>query len=157
MQNIEELLNAANTALMSKEYKRAMQLYNEVLIIYDENLEPGDIRYFSLYINMASLFEEIEDYVSASGCYNKAIIILRADDTDPICLAVALTKLGVCLFAASEYGDAMEALKEAATKYDENTGNCDQQAQDEICMYRQMTLLAIDELEGMQRAMEKSI
>lgn len=145
MQNIDNLLNAANAALMSKEYKKAMQLYNEVLVIYDENLEPEDMRYFSLYINMAALFEEIEDYISASGCYNKAIILLRDQDIDLMCLAVALTKLGMCLLSADEYGEAIETLNEALAMYD-NSESCVYQTQDEICMYRQMTLLSLAEV-----------
>ena len=145
MQNIEELLNAANTALMSKEYKKAMQLYNEVLVIYDENLEPEDMRYFGLYINMASLFEEIEDYISASGCYNKAIILLRGKDIDEMCLAVALTKLGMCLLSAGEYGESIEALNEALSQYAKRESYAYQE-QTEVRMYRQMTLLSLAEV-----------
>jgi len=68
------LLNIANAVRSAGLHKESMVYYNEVLRIYDSNLSSDDPMYAPVYNNMALLFEEIEDYMSAIGCLNKVLL-----------------------------------------------------------------------------------
>ncbi|MBR4767553.1 MAG: tetratricopeptide repeat protein, partial [Lachnospiraceae bacterium] len=107
------LLNVANACRAAGLLKESNLYYNEVLRIYNEELEPGDYRFAPLYNNLALLFQETGDHESACDALERARGIVSAYPEKQDKIAITHTNLALSLMKANEPEAAVGHLKEA--------------------------------------------
>ena len=71
------LLNAATTMKCFGDAEGSIPLFEHVLTVYSENLDPYDYRFAGLYNNMALSFEDIGEYEKAESLFKKALAVLQ--------------------------------------------------------------------------------
>ena len=106
------LLNIANACRAAGLLKESLIYYNEVIKIYDENLDSSDYQYAPLYNNLALLFQEMQDFESAVGTLKKALAIVQKNG-DEVKVAISYTNLGMSLLQIDELDEAIYNLDEA--------------------------------------------
>ena len=77
------LLNAATTMKCFGDAEGSVPLFEHVLTVYSENLDPGDYRFAGLYNNMALSYEDTGRYEKAESFFKMALDVLeKLEDTD---------------------------------------------------------------------------
>ncbi len=112
------LLNIANACRAAGLLKESNIYYNEVLKIYDEAFAPTDPAFAPLYNNMALLFQEMGDYMSACDCLSKALAIVQSHPEEQDKIAITHTNLALSLMKNNEYEEAVFHLNEAFRIFD---------------------------------------
>ena len=74
------LLNAATTMKCFGDAAGSLPLFEHVLTVYSENLDPQDYRFAGLYNNMALSYDETGDVPNAERCFKLALAILEIND-----------------------------------------------------------------------------
>ena len=70
------LLNIANASRAAGELEESMNYYKQTMEIYDKNLAPDNFLYASLNNNMSLLYQQMQDFASASDCLRKALKVI---------------------------------------------------------------------------------
>ncbi|MCR5503113.1 MAG: DUF4125 family protein [Lachnospiraceae bacterium] len=112
------LLNIANACRAAGLLKESLLYFNEVLRIYQENLDPSDYAFAPLYNNLALLFQEMTDYMSACDTLKKALGIVLAHPEMQDKIAITHTNLALSLMKNDEYDEAVSHLEEAFRIFD---------------------------------------
>lgn len=112
------ILNIANACRAAGLLKESNLYYNEVLRIYNEKLSPGDYAFAPLYNNMALLFQEMGDYMSACDCLKKALALVKNYPEAKDKIAITHTNLALSLMKNNEYDEAEYNLNEAFKIFD---------------------------------------
>ena len=77
------LLNAATTMKCFGDAEGSLPLFEHVLAVYSEKLDPSDYRFAGLYNNMALSYEDIGKYEKAETFFKTALSVLnRLKDTN---------------------------------------------------------------------------
>ena len=76
------LLNAATTLKCFGNAEESLPLFEHVLTVYSENLDPSDYRFAGLYNNMALSYEDTSRYEKAESFFKMALGVLeKLEDT----------------------------------------------------------------------------
>lgn len=105
-------LNVANALRAAGKHKESLAFYESVFPIYQENLEPLDERFASLFNNLSLLYQEMGDFESAAACLRKALEIISQGD-DIIKVAITHSNLGATLLQLGRIDDAVKNLAAA--------------------------------------------
>ena len=110
------LLNIANAYRAFGLFNESLEFYNQVNIIYQEQLDSNDFRFASLYNNWSLVYQEIKDYSSAQSLLLKALDIVDSYDEAFIQQATTRVNLATSLIQMNNdqaYQKAIPYLKEA--------------------------------------------
>ncbi|NTV77567.1 MAG: DUF4125 family protein, partial [Clostridiales bacterium] len=91
------LLNVANAYRAAGLLQNSFELYQEVMKIYEDNLEEHDFRFASLNNNLSLLYQEMNEYRKAVLCLEKALGIVSLYPEAKIELATTHTNLAMSL------------------------------------------------------------
>ncbi|MFI3172402.1 MAG: DUF4125 family protein [Eubacteriales bacterium] len=107
------LQNIANALRAAGQLEASMIYYNQVFGLYQNQLEPNDMRYASLSNNMSLLYQEMGDYENACICLEKALSIVMQHPERIIEVATTHTNLGMSLLKLCQYEEAMQHIVRA--------------------------------------------
>lgn len=96
------LINVANAYRAFGEHDRALKLFNEVEIIYNEKLAPNEYNFASLYNNWSLLYQEMGYFENAVKMLKKALKIIDELPKAVIQQAVTRSNLAISLLRISK-------------------------------------------------------
>lgn len=113
------LLNIANASRAAGELDESMNYYKQTLEIYDKNLPADNFLYASLNNNMSLLYQQMQDFASASDCLRKALKVIESHPEKIIEKAITLSNLAQSLLREMKYEEARESIEAAMAIYDD--------------------------------------
>ncbi len=116
------MLNIGNAYRAFGWLEEAMECYQTVEVIYDQDLDEYDFRFASLYNNWSLLYQEMGEFVYAKKALYKALAIVLLYDEAKIEQATTHTNLAVTLLRLGEIEEAEKHLKQGLEIYEENGG-----------------------------------
>ncbi len=105
--------NVANALRGAGQLEASMKYYNSVFHLYQDKLEPNDMRYASLYNNKSLLYQEMQDFENACTCLENALVIVKQHSEAMIEVATTHTNLAMSLLKLEKQEDAMKHLERA--------------------------------------------
>lgn len=115
-------LNIGNAYRAFGNLEEAMEYYQTVQVIYDQELDPYDFQFASLYNNWSLLYQEMEEFEHAKKALYKALEIVSLYDEAKIEQATTHTNLAVTLLRLGETEEAEKHLKQGLAIYEEDGG-----------------------------------
>lgn len=109
-------LNVANALRAAGLHKESLAFYENIFPIYQENLEPNDERFASLYNNLSLLYQEMGDFESAAACLRQALLIV-SQGNDIIKVAITHSNLGATLLQLGKTEQAISHLEQSLAIY----------------------------------------
>lgn len=130
------MLNAATTMKAFGLASESLRLFDRACRVYSEMLDPSDYRFAGLYNNMALSYADVGDYMSAEGCFMRAIAVMKTCPTPENELAVTCcnlaelyervdpedARIGECMEKAWEYLDCPNLARDGYYAF--NAGKC---------------------------------
>lgn len=119
------LLNIANAYRAFDMAKEAIEIFGNVLQIYQQKLSPNDFNYASLYNNWSLAYQEIGDYENAKEMLLKALAIVNTYEEAIIPQAITRTNLAASLLqmgTEKAYEEAIGYLREALDIFEKDGG-----------------------------------
>lgn len=116
------MLNIGNAYRAFGKLEEAMECYQTVEVIYDQDLDEYDFRFASLYNNWSLLYQEMEEFVYAKKALYKALAIVSLYSEAKIEQATTHTNLAVTLLRLGEVEEAEKHLKQGMEIYEEDGG-----------------------------------
>ena len=105
-------LNVANALRAAGLHKESLDFYESIFPIYQENLDPNDERFASLYNNLSLLYQEMGDFESAAVCLRQALSIVSTGE-DIIKVAITHSNLGATLLQLGKTEQAISHLEQS--------------------------------------------
>ena len=105
-------LNVANALRAAGLHKESLAFYKSIFPIYQENLDPNDERFASLYNNLSLLYQEMGDFESAAVCLRQALSIVSTGE-DIIKVAITHSNLGATLLQLGKTEQAISHLEQS--------------------------------------------
>ena len=105
-------LNVANALRAAGLHKDSLAFYESIFPIYQENLDPNDERFASLYNNLSLLYQEMGDFESAAVCLRQALSIVSTGE-DIIKVAITHSNLGATLLQLGKTEQAISHLEQS--------------------------------------------
>lgn len=115
-------LNIGNAYRAFGRLEDAMECYQTVEVIYDQDLNKYDFRFASLYNNWSLLYQEMGEFIHAKKALYKALEIVSLYDEAKIEQATTHTNLAVTLLRLGEMEEAEKHLKQGLEIYEEDGG-----------------------------------
>lgn len=112
VQGATTLLNCATAFKAAECYEEAKLLYERCLKIYEDEMDPKDERFASLYNNMSDLYQRSGDMLNAKECLVKALKIIDKE-VYPIEWATSMTNLGGLYLKEGKIKQAESILNQA--------------------------------------------
>lgn len=103
-------LNVANALRAAGLHKESLAFYESIFPVYQENLEPNDERFASLYNNLSLLYQEMGEFESAAACLRQALNIVSTGE-DIIKVAITHSNLGATLLQLGKTEQAISHLE----------------------------------------------
>lgn len=111
------LLNAATTMKCFGDAEGSIPLFEHVLSVYSDKLDPHDYRFAGLYNNMALSYEDTGEYKKAESYFHKALGLLQSLEDTNNDLAVTWCNLAELYYM-------MDNEDERVTECMEKAGDC---------------------------------
>ena len=105
-------INVANALRAAGLHKESLAFYKSIFPIYQENLDPNDERFASLYNNLSLLYQEMGDFESAAVCLRQALSIVSTGE-DIIKVAITHSNLGATLLQLGKTEQAISHLEQS--------------------------------------------
>ena len=105
-------LNVANALRAAGLHKESLAFYESIFPVYQENLEPNDERFASLYNNLSLLYQEMGEFESAAACLRQALNIVSTGE-DIIKVAITHSNLGATLLQLGKTEQAISHLEQS--------------------------------------------
>jgi len=99
-------LNIANAARAAGELNVSMDYYKQAYKTYEQLLEPTDFLFASINNNMSLLYQEMNDFESATECLKRALTVVEAHPDKIIEKAITLSNLAQSQLRAEKYEEA---------------------------------------------------
>lgn len=113
-QNIEqEIYNASlkiDEAYRKKEYRKAIELSEEVLNLYTENKNENSLEYARILSNMGMAFSKIDNYLIAGKCLINSMEIKVEIDRNNISCGNTVANMGVVAYKLGDYEKAIHCI-----------------------------------------------
>lgn len=119
------LLNIANAYRAFGLLEESLDLFGQVLEIYQKNIEPKDFMYANLYNNWSLAYQEIADYEKAKDMLLKALVVVDAYEEAVIPQATTRTNLAATLLQVGTeeaYEEAVRYLQDALNIFEKDGG-----------------------------------
>lgn len=116
------ILNIGNAYRAFGHLEDAMECYQTVEVIYDQDLDPYDFRFASLYNNWSLLYQEMGEFEYAKKSLYKALAIVTLYEEAKIEQATTHTNLAVTLMHLKEMEEAQKHLSQGLAIYEEDGG-----------------------------------
>lgn len=108
------LLNAATTMKCFGDAAGSLPLFEHVLTVYSENLDPGDYRFAGLYNNMALSFADTGAFEKAEAFFGRALDVLEKLPDTNCDIAVTWCNLAELYYARDPEDERVSACMEEA-------------------------------------------
>ncbi len=108
------LLNAATTMKCFGDAEGSLPLFEHVLTVFSENLNPGDYRFAGLYNNMALSFEDTGAFEKAEAFFGRALDVLEKLPGTNCDIAVTWCNLAELYYARDPEDERVSACMEQA-------------------------------------------
>lgn len=107
------LTNIATAYRFLGDYEQSKKYYDEVIGIYEKQLQADDMLFASVYNNESILYDAMGDYKSATSLLLKAIDVVQKHDDQEQKLAISYTNLGQEYIKLEDYERALLYLLES--------------------------------------------
>lgn len=110
-------LNAATTLKAFGRAEESLPLFDEVLRVFAEELDPGDYRFAGLYNNMALSLADTGDFSAAESCFLRAMSVIRTCPAPENELAVTCCNLAELYERTDPEDERISERMEEAWRY----------------------------------------
>lgn len=118
------LVNCATMLSSFSQPEKALKCYTDACRCYSNHLPATDTRFAALYNNMASVYEQVEDFENAVKYYKTAVAVLEENKERAECMldmAVTFVNLAQLMTVMGEYEESAKYTEMAEKILDDET------------------------------------